>query len=225
MLLPKLTLSQNTTQPFYYVTLSVRLDKAYFIILMNLNAEIKLTHQHTSTFDEDACVQGCVQQKIQFQQQLYTKFYAAMMAAILRYTSDRDEASSILNNGFLRVFNKIHTFKQCGSLEGWIRKIIIHSVSDYFRYKKVIETVLPETIPETVNSALVIESKYDFNVLLTLLNQLPQTTRIVTNLFIIDSYTHKEIAQMLGISENTSKWHVANGRKMLQEKLVSYNEK
>jgi RNA polymerase sigma-70 factor (ECF subfamily) len=192
---------------------------------MNVNAEIKLTHQHASSFNEDVCVRGCVQQKMQYQQELYTHFYAVMMAAILRYTSDRDEAASILNNGFLRVFNKIHTFKQAGSLEGWIRRIIIHSVSDYFRYKKPLETVLPETLPESANTSLTIESRHDFNILLNILNELPQTTRIVTNLFIIDSYTHKEIAQMLGISENTSKWHVANGRKILQDKLVSYNEK
>ena len=192
---------------------------------MNLNAEIKQTHQHTGTFNENACVKGCVQQKIQFQQQLYTQFYAVMMAAILRYTSDRDEAASIINNGFLRVFKKIHTFKQYGSLEGWIKRIIIHSVSDYFRYKRKVESVLPETMPENTNAAVIIECQYDFNILLNILNQLPQTTRIVTNLFIIDSYTHKEIAQMLGISENTSKWHVANGRKLMQEKLVSYNKK
>lgn len=191
---------------------------------MKVEAEIKEIHRHAKSWNQDACVLGCVQNKIQHQQELYNRFYPTMMASVLRYTNDRDEASSILNNGFLRVLKKINTFNKEGSLEGWIRRIIIHSVSDYFRYKNPPIEILKDTIPENTSS-INIESKYDYNLLLNVLNELPQTTRLVINLFIIDSFSHKEIAQMLGISENTSKWHVANGRKILQEKLVSYNKK
>ncbi|MFY7965281.1 MAG: RNA polymerase sigma factor [Chitinophagaceae bacterium] len=189
---------------------------------MNIKAETKEIRRHTNSWNQDACVLGCVQNKIQYQQELYTRFYSSMMAAVLRYTNDRDEASTILNNGFLRVFKKINTFKNEGSLEGWIRRIIIHSVSDYFRYKNPPIEILKDTIPDNTSS-INIESQHDYNLLLNVLNALPQTTRLVINFFIIDGFSHKEIAQMLGISENTSKWHVANGRKILQEKLVSYN--
>lgn len=180
--------------------------------------------KHTSPFNEKACVQGCVQQKMQYQQQFYHHFYPVMMAAILRYTSDRDEAASILNNGFLRVFGQIHTFNFQGSLEGWVRRIMIHSVSDYFRYKHLPAEMPTDILPDTT-ATMPVGSVYDYNKLLQVLNELPQTTRLVVNMFIIDNYTHKEIATMLRISENTSKWHVANGRKLLQEKLVSYNNK
>lgn len=189
---------------------------------MKLHTEKGYLKQHANVFDENVCVQGCVQQKIQYQQQLYTRFYSTMMAAVLRYTSDRDQAASILNNGFLRVFKKIHTFKTEGSLEGWIRRIIIHSVSDYFRYKKKSVEILQESIAENTTATSRIEIGYDYNLLLNVLNDLPQTTRIVVNLFIIDEFTHKEIAQMMDMSENTSKWHVATGRKILQEKLETY---
>ncbi len=190
---------------------------------MKLQADIIPLHRYTSTWNQDVCVQGCVQNKMQCQQELYTKFYPVMMSAILRYTNDRDEATSILNNGFLRVFKKINTFKKEGSLEGWIRRIMIHSVSDYFRYKNQPIEIATEIVPENA-SITAIECQHDYNILLTVLNELPQTTRVVVNLFIIDSYTHREIAEMLGMSENTSKWHVANGRKILQEKLVSYSK-
>ncbi len=193
---------------------------------MHINGDQQSLAQHTDNWNEVDCVGGCVQQKIQFQQQLYYKFYPAMMAAVLRYTNDSDEAATILNNGFLRVFKQIQTFKFEGSLEGWIRKIIIHSVSDYFRYKHKPIEILAEQIPDNEYISANFSSKYDYNKLLQVLENLPHTTRIVVNLFIIDNYSHKDIAAMLNISENTSKWHVANGRKLLQEKLqIYYNEK
>lgn len=189
---------------------------------MSASADTKAAKRHANTFDEVACVQGCVQQKMAFQQQFYTHFYPIMMSTVYRYTNDKDEAVSILNNGFLRVFKNIGSFKFEGSLEGWVRRIIIHSVSDYFRYKKLPQEIFKEDLPEQKTINEVIECRFDYNILLQLLNQLPESTRLVINLFIVDGFGHKEIAQMLGITENTSKWHVNNGRKILQEKLMNY---
>jgi RNA polymerase sigma-70 factor (ECF subfamily) len=177
--------------------------------------------QPPQPWDESACIAGCIRNELMYQEQLYKKFYGVMMAIIMRYTQDKDAAVSILNNGFLKVFKHIESFKYQGSLEGWIRKIIIHAISDYFRYKhpptEISHEVLPDKTDFSVNPSL----NYDYQLLLNVLQELPPTTRIVVNLFIVEGYTHKNIAEIMGISENTSNWHVSEGRKMLQKKLSS----
>lgn len=171
------------------------------------------------TWDEQACLRGCMLNNLSDQELLYKHFYKKMMSMILRYTQDRDNASTILNNGFLKVFRGIHTFKNHGSLEGWIRRIMIHAISDFFRYKNPLKEVAYEEIPAYKEVAGLHYISYDYDLLLKILHQLPPATRAVINLFIIDGYTHKEIAELLNISEGTSKWHVAEGRKILSQQL------
>lgn len=174
-------------------------------------------------WDEATCIKGCIRNELIYQEQLYKRYYGVMMALIMRYTKDKDAAASILNNGFLKIFKHIGSFKQQGSLEGWIRRIIIHAISDHFRYKHPRIEISHDVLPEINNFSVNITINYDYKLLLTVLEELPPTTRLVINLFIIDGYTHKNIAEMLGISENTSKWHVAEGRKMLQKKFSNMN--
>ncbi len=142
-----------------------------------------------------------------------------MMAIVLRYTQDKDVACSILNNGFLKAFRNIQNFRNEGSLEGWLRKIIVHAISDYFRYKHPPKEILHDVVSDTANAIIPDHVAHDYKLLLKILNNLPPATRTVVNLFIIDGYTHKEIAGMMNISENTSKWHVSEGRKILQQQL------
>ncbi len=174
--------------------------------------------QTTAAWNEQACLQGCVRNDIASQGQFYKHFYPRMMAMVLRYTQDKDEACSILNNGFLKAFKKIQSFRNQGSLEGWLRKIVIHAVSDYFRYKHPPKEVLHEVVPDKA-ATMPQPLAHDYQLLLKLLNNLPPATRTVVNLYMIDGYTHKEIAGMMRISENTSKWHVAEGRKILHQQL------
>lgn len=178
----------------------------------------------TSVWNEHSCIHGCVHNDIVSQEALYRKFYPPMMAVVARYTSDKDEAMSILNNGFLKVFKNIESYKSIGSLEGWIRTIIIHSISDYFRYKHPAKEVSFDTLPSNDNYNVPPVIQYDYKLLLSLLEELPRATRTVINLFIIDGYTHKQIAAIMGISENTSKWHVAEGKKILQKKIMPTNK-
>jgi RNA polymerase sigma factor (sigma-70 family) len=178
------------------------------------------TGQQTTAWDEHTCLKGCVRNDIVCQEVLYKRFYPTMMAIVKRYTSDKDEAVSILNNGFLKVFKNIASYKAIGSLEGWIRRIIIHAISDYYRYKHPTKEILHDNIPETCNSFGVQPINYDYNLLLALLEKLTPTTRTVVNLFLIDGFTHKQIAEQLVMSENTSKWHVAEGKRILQNKII-----
>ncbi|MFT5912056.1 MAG: RNA polymerase sigma factor (sigma-70 family), partial [Paraglaciecola sp.] len=86
-------------------------------------------------YKDEELVAGCLRNDRQIQEQLYRKYFGSMIAMCLRHTTDREVAMTIVNNGFLRVFKKIDKYSFKGSLEGWIRRIVYHSVSDYFRNK------------------------------------------------------------------------------------------
>lgn len=172
-------------------------------------------------WDEYACIQGCKNENVLAQEQLYKHFYGKMMALILRYTNQKEEACTILNNGFLRVFKKINLYGGEGSFEGWIRKIMIHQVADFFRTKKKISYTTVENIENSLEASIAISLKYDYSILVNALQQLNPTCRLVVNLFIIEGYTYTEIKEITGINENTCKWHVASGKKQLASFLNS----
>lgn len=142
-----------------------------------------------------------------------------MMDTIRRYTNDRDTALHILNNGFLKAFLRIDQYAYQGSFEGWLRKIITNAVAEHFRSNRPNpQVIITSELPDHL-------TKYDghqplaYKDLLALLQRLPPATRMVINLFLIEGYTHKEIAAMTGISVGTSKWHVAEGKRLLQQML------
>lgn len=180
-----------------------------------------LTQANVWVWDEHACIEGCRKEDLLSQELLYRKFYGVMMALVFRYTNDKDEAATILNNGFLRVFKKIDLYSGQGSLEGWIRKIMVHQVADFFRSKKKIEFKEIDKIENTLENAEQIELKHDYAILLQALQQLNSTCRLVLNLFVIEGYTYPQIKELTGINENTSKWHVATGKKQLAHYLKS----
>jgi RNA polymerase sigma-70 factor (ECF subfamily) len=155
------------------------------------------------------------------QEKLYYLFFDKLLAMIRRYTNDRDKAIDILNNGFLRAFKKIGDYHQTGSFEGWLRRIIVHAVADYFRngQGQTKEQMVGE-MPGHILSAND-TNHLEYKDLLLTLQQLPPTTRIVINLFIIEGYSHKEIATLLNMSTGTSKWHVAEGKRLLKEHITA----
>ena len=136
----------------------------------------------------------------------------------------------ILNNGFLRVFKKIGTFEFKGSLEGWIRQIIRHAISDYFKSnQQYLENVLlnePETAQahqKDQNTEGAFENLY-FEDLLKIVDLLPPATREVFRLFAIEGYNHAEISEQLGISVGTSKWHLSTAREKLRALILEENK-
>lgn len=155
------------------------------------------------------------------QEKLYNLFFDRQMAVIRRYTNDQDKAIDILNNGFLRAFKKIGDYSQTGSFEGWLRRIMIHAVADYFRNGQ--GQTKEQTVGEIPEHSLYTDdnNQLEYKELLQVLQLLPPTTRVVINLFIIEGYAHKEIAALLNISTGTSKWHVAEGKKILKEHLLA----
>ncbi len=166
-------------------------------------------------------IHGCVDNKRSSQEALYKMFFPKMMSMCLRYTSDEDKAMMILNDGFLKVFKKIHTFEYRGSFEGWVRRLVFNSISDFFRKEnKYLKLMLFEEAEKETKELVIDKLFYDD--LLKLINKLPGNTHKVFNLYAIEGYNHREISEQLGISEGTSKWHLSEARKKLKQ-LMNLN--
>src|SRR5690606_14275412 len=141
-----------------------------------------------------------------------------MMGMVRRYFPAQELAEEILNNGFLRAFQKIESYGFKGSFEGWLRKIIFHAISDYAKSQvKYSDHILLVEKDEFVHKDAASDLYYDD--LMKLVYDLPETARIVFNMYVFESKSHKEIAQSIGISEGTSKWYLAEARKMLKQKI------
>ena len=141
----------------------------------------------------------------------------------MRYTDDRDIGMEIVNNGFLRVFKKLDTFSFKGSLEGWIRKLVYHSLSEYFKkHSKYLQFIVFEDRDTAVEEHAL--SKMYEEDLLKLVNELPPATKEVFQLYAIEGFTHVEIAEKVNISVGTSKWHLNAARTRLKQLLSQTKE-
>jgi RNA polymerase sigma-70 factor (ECF subfamily) len=142
-----------------------------------------------------------------------------MMTLCLRYTKSEEDAMEALNSGFYKVFTQMAKYDPAkGALYTWISTIIIRSCISLLR-KKGIEQVTNYGLPDNYNPFIEPEviSQARTGDLLKMLLKLPSIQQTVFNLFVCDGYSHKEIGQLLGINENTSKWHLSNARKKMQE--------
>lgn len=162
-------------------------------------------------------IAACKTGNRQAQEKLYRSFYRVMMSLCLRYTKNEMDAMEALNTGFYKVFKNIQRYDPArASLYTWIRTIIINSCLDLAGVKE--KTIQAEEI--IAGSEIAVEpeviSKISTAHLLELIRKLPAATQAVFNLFIMEGYSHKEIAMLLKISEGTSKWHVNEARKKLQ---------
>ena len=135
---------------------------------------------------------------------------------VLKYTQDDDQIIDILNNGFLKVFSKIEQFQDKGSFEGWIRRIIYHSISDYFRKstKDLKFLIFEEEFKKEPQTPA--QHKLYYQDLLQMVEKLPELHMRVFHMFSIEGYNHKEISEMLNINQNTSRWYLSEARKQLQ---------
>ncbi len=170
---------------------------------------------------EKSLVEGCSRNDRRAQEALYRLFFDKMFRMVSRHTNDEQRALEIVNNGFLRVFSKISTFRHEGSLEGWVRRLVFHAIADHFRKEpQKIFFLDPEERDAPVhNNAL---SNLYFEDLTRLVDMLPKATREVFWLYAIEGFQHTEIATQLQISEGTSKWHLSNARQKLKELLQTY---
>ena len=165
-------------------------------------------------------VRGCIANDVVSQKQLYDYYSKKMMGVCLRYSNNYPEAQDILQEGFIKIFNKIHTFSGTGSLEGWIRKIMVNTALENYRKPNALRLSRDiEEIENIVESDTDIIGSISAKELLKIIQQLPDGFRLVFNLYAIEGYSHKEIAEKLNITESTSKSQYSRARSQLQNVL------
>ncbi len=156
---------------------------------------------------------------------LYEQYAPKMYALCYRYASGPDEAKDFLQEGFIKVFQKLHQFADKGSFEGWMRRVFVSISIGELRKRKKEGFNTDLELAENNLDEKPFSSAHDHNYILEKIQELPTGYRTVFNLYVIEEYSHKEIAQELQISENTSKTQLRKARLMLQSKLEQLKEK
>src|SRR6476660_3357534 len=170
---------------------------------------------------EDAILQGCLENNAAAQKTLYEKYSAKMLVVCYRYGHNREDAEDMLQEGFIKVFSQIHTFENRGALEGWIRRIVVHTCINHLKKNKRFNEsvdlihansilVREDNIPSIIQAKEVVEC----------IRMLPIGYRTVLNLYAIEGFSHKEISCMLDIEESTSRSQYTRAKAMLEDILI-----
>src|SRR5512137_415941 len=166
-------------------------------------------------------IEGCVRHNRKAQQMLYDKYSRFLLGICIRYADDKAEAEDILQESFLKIFFSIKDFSGTGSFIGWLRKVAVNTaITHYhknlkFRYHIEIE----EFVSVETGVTSFEEDFFTSDELYKVLNELPAGYRMVFNLYAIEGYKHKEIAEMLGIDTNTSKSQYSRAKAVIRDKL------
>lgn len=168
-------------------------------------------------------VSGCIANNRKSQEALYRSFYGFAMSIAMRYSRDDQDAADIMSQAFVKIFKGIKTFDESkGSLHGWVKRIVINEGLDHIKSRhRFSEGVELETIEEPAVHNAVIEQLGADEIML-LVQKLPPATHAVFVMYAVDGYNHREIGELLRISEGTSKWHLSEARKFLQTQLQHY---
>ncbi|MDZ4838458.1 MAG: RNA polymerase sigma factor [Bacteroidota bacterium] len=179
---------------------------------------------HSTSEEDEILVGACLKGDAKAQKILFEKYYSKMFSVCLRYTKDSDEARDILQEGFIKVFGKLSQYTQLSSFESWMKRIMVNTAIDAYRKTKAKPYI------DDVNEAYHLHDQTEDVVsvmshqeLLEALQKLPTGYRTVFNMYVVEGYNHKEIADALNISEGTSKSQLAKARAKLQ-KVLSGNK-
>ncbi|MEW7289406.1 RNA polymerase sigma factor [Aquimarina sp. 2304DJ70-9] len=170
----------------------------------------------------DQLIHKCKKKNGKAQEQLYRLYSSKLFSICLKYSSDYPSAEDTLQDAFMTIFDKINTYKNKGSFEGWIKRVTINTALQKYRKQKVFDIVNEEQIEEV--EVDVDEEEISLDYLLKIIQQLPDRYRLVFTLYVLDGYSHKEIAKMLEISIGTSKSNLARARYILKEKIEINHE-
>ena len=154
---------------------------------------------------------------------LYKDFSGVLFGICLKYSPNRVEAEDNLQDAFITIFKRIEQFEGKGSFEGWMKRITVNTVLQKYRKKKTFDITNEQQIEDVEVEVEATTVPLDY--LLKIVQELPERYRLVFNLYVMDGYSHKEIGEMLGISDGTSKSNLARARMILKTKVESYQEK
>lgn len=183
-----------------------------------------MNNQTNTASDDATLIKGCIKGKRDAQRQLYDKYARKMFGVCLRYSKDYHHAEDLLQEGFVKVYRNISKFRFDGSFEGWIRRIFVNTAIEHYRkttHLYPINEVVHNPASTVSSGALERLNEQD---LLGFVQKLSPGYRTVFNLYAIEGYSHKEVADMLGISEGTSKSQLARARYILQKAVMKHQE-
>ncbi|HEX6916261.1 MAG TPA: RNA polymerase sigma factor [Chitinophagaceae bacterium] len=166
-------------------------------------------------------LEGCIANDRRAQKLLYEQFYEFAMRIALRYSRDENDAADILSHAFVKIFKSIRSYDSSkGSLHAWIKRIVANEGLDHIKSReRFSENVELETVPEPPVNNHALEQMGAAEIM-KLIAKLPPATHAVFVAYAVEGYNHREIAVKLGISEGTSKWHLSEARKFLQQQLA-----
>ena len=177
-------------------------------------------------------ISGCIKNDRRAQEELFKLFYGKMLGVCMRYSRDRDTAEEILQEGFIKIFDKLEAFDYKGSFEGWMRRIVSNTAIDNIRKSKKnpLLTDNDEDFKLGGSDPMVENEELQFvglkaEIAIEAIQNLSPAYRAVFNLYVMEEYTHKEIAEILGISEGTSKSNLSKAKMNLQRALKEKFEK
>ena len=163
----------------------------------------------------------CKKQDAKAQGELYTRYSGTLFSICLRYSPNYVEAEDNLQDAFITIFKKVEQFKDKGSFEGWMKRVTVNTVLQKYRKQRVFDIVREDQIKDEVDETIDDEGiPLDF--LLKIIQELPDRYRLVFSMYVMDGYSHKEIAEMLEISDGTSKSNLARSRGILKTKIEAF---
>lgn len=170
--------------------------------------------------DDLVLITGCINNERKAQNMLFHKYSKKMMSVCFRYSRNREDAEEVLIDGFKRVFDKISTYKGTGSLEGWIRKVIVNvAIAKFNSSSKLYKHVDFDSVNIPNNEPTDFLAELNAKELMIQIQKLPPVYQMVFNLYVFEGLKHKEIAQQLGISEGTSKSNLSDARTWLKKRI------
>ena len=161
-------------------------------------------------------IAGCIRGDRKMQYELYNRFGPKMFGVCLRYAGNSDEAEDVLQEGFIKIFKKIDSFRSEGSFEGWIRRIFVNTAIEQFRRKTYLQPISEKEEATVEGQYLSVLDDLAEKDIIRLVQQLSPGYRTVFNMYVVEGYTHKQIADILGISEGTSKSQLSRAKTILQ---------
>lgn len=165
---------------------------------------------------EDDLIAGCIRGDRKMQHELYHRFGPKMFGVCLRYAGNTDEAEDVLQEGFIKIFKKIDSFRSEGSFEGWIRRIFVNTAIEHFRRKTYLQPISEKEEVTVEGHYLSVLDDLAEKDIIRLVQQLSPGYRTVFNMYVVEGYTHKQIGDILGISEGTSKSQLSRAKTILQ---------
>lgn len=170
--------------------------------------------------NEQQLIDGCKRGERGAQKELYEMYSRKMMGVCLRYVNERETARDLLQDGFVKVFTSMDSYSGAGSFEGWMRKIFVNCALEYLRRSDVLrEATDLDNTGELIQPDSSAISDLSAAELMQLIQELPAGFRTIFNMFAIEGYSHKEISEMLNITESTSRSQFTRAKQMLQRKI------